>query len=352
METRQGGVAHALDLIRARGGAAQLCVLRDGQVMVDQAVGCAPGSLFWIFSASKPFVALLIHLLAQCGQLSLDDPVASYWPGFGNHGKAMVTIRHVLRHRSGMSTAHGMLTDALAMTDWEQSIHNIERATLRWPLGEVLAYQPIIHGFILGEVIRLTTGVDIAEFLRSEFLNPLGLTDTYLGLPNNLWPRHVPIRATNASGVPTQWLVNRRAIRQAVIPAAGISTTARDLARFYQALLCDGELDGVQIIKPAAIHEARKLSSEGDIDKVTRLPVWWGQGFQLSASARDGNIPGPMGQLSSPATFGHNGSYCCIAWADPTRRLAFAHLTNLLPLPREGIRHHSQVADPILAACS
>jgi len=58
---------NALDLIRARGAAAQICVLRDGEVVLDHAVGCCRDDLFWIFSASKPLIALLVHLLAQRG---------------------------------------------------------------------------------------------------------------------------------------------------------------------------------------------------------------------------------------------------------------------------------------------
>jgi CubicO group peptidase (beta-lactamase class C family) len=72
------GLARALDLVQARGATAQLCVMRDGQVVLDRAIGCRPDSLFWIFSASMPFVALLVHLLAQRGQPSLDDRVARH----------------------------------------------------------------------------------------------------------------------------------------------------------------------------------------------------------------------------------------------------------------------------------
>jgi Beta-lactamase len=44
----------ARDLIRARGAKAQLCVIHDGRVIVDESFGCGPDDLFWIFSASKP----------------------------------------------------------------------------------------------------------------------------------------------------------------------------------------------------------------------------------------------------------------------------------------------------------
>jgi CubicO group peptidase (beta-lactamase class C family) len=58
-----------------------------------------------------------------------------------------------------------------------------------------------------------------------------------------------------------------------------------------------------------------------------------------------------MGHLSSRGAFGHNGSNCCIAWADPSRRLVFAYLTNLPPDRLEGSPHQSDVSDAVLAAC-
>jgi CubicO group peptidase (beta-lactamase class C family) len=73
----------------------------SGQVVLDRVFGYRPDSLFLIYSASKPFVALAVHLLAQPGQLRLDDQVAAYRPGYAQHSKQAITVRHVLAHRGG-----------------------------------------------------------------------------------------------------------------------------------------------------------------------------------------------------------------------------------------------------------
>jgi hypothetical protein len=39
-------------LVQARGGA-QLCVLQDGRLILDEAIGCPPDALFLIFSVGK-----------------------------------------------------------------------------------------------------------------------------------------------------------------------------------------------------------------------------------------------------------------------------------------------------------
>ena len=103
----ESALGNVLRLIRSREQAAQLCIVQNGRILVNEAVGCRPDALFWIFSAGKPFVALLIHLLAQRGALSRDDVVARFWPAFGRHGKDAITIRQVLGHRSGLASACG-----------------------------------------------------------------------------------------------------------------------------------------------------------------------------------------------------------------------------------------------------
>jgi CubicO group peptidase (beta-lactamase class C family) len=166
----------------------------------------------------------------------------------------------------------------------------------------------------------------------------------------------VPVRGRGVAEFATQLVINRRATRQAVIPAASVSTTARDLARLYQALLNGGALDGVRVLQAETIRQATTRSSEGETDRYPKLPVRWSEGFQLGggrdASARIGGGPGPMGGLASRTAFGHNGSYVCIGWADPERQVAVGYVTGLLVSRGAGARHMAAVSDAILAACS
>ena len=143
---------------------------------------------------------------------------------------------------------------------------------------------------------------------------------------------------------------NRRSFRAAVIPAAGISTTARDLARFYQALFLGGELDGVRVLRPETIEAARQPSSDGEIDRVIGLPIHWSYGFQLGGQSDERRSPNPMGLLSDRRTFGHNGSNLCLGWADPTRQLVMVYLTDRLAARHVNAPHQAAVSDAILTA--
>jgi CubicO group peptidase (beta-lactamase class C family) len=350
-----GRLDAAVALATARGCPAQLCVIHRDQVVLDQAIGCRPDSLFFLFSASKPLTALLVHLLAERGELGLDDPVARYWPEFGQRGKQAITIRQVLQHRSGLPVARNMAADALTMTDWTASVRALERAAPAYPPGLVPAYHVLSYGFLLGELVQRVTGAPVRDFLHAALLGPLGLRDTYLGLPAGQWARHVPVSGRGAAELATSLMVNRRGVRQAVIPAASVSATASDVARLYQALLNGGELDGVRVLRPETILAARRPSSDGETDRYLKLPVRWGEGFQLGGERggreRLGGRFSPMGQRSSPLAFGHNGSYVCIGWADPERQLAVAYLTGKLVSRAAGARHMASVSDAILTTC-
>lgn len=343
-------LSRALERISRRKAAAQICVLRGGEVVLNHAFGCQENSLFWIFSASKPFMAVLIFLLAERDQVRLDEPVATYWPEFAQHGKSQVTIRQVLQHRSGLVQSMS-IGDAFAISNWHAIAHRVARSRPALMPGDGPAYQALSYGFILGEIVQRVTQRPVREVLASELLNPLAMYDTFLGLPDELWERHVPVCGKGQYGRLVAWVVNRRAVRRSVNPSAGISTTAADMAVFYQMLLSGGVAGGRRILKTSSIEVARTPSCGGEFDRCARKPIRWAEGFQLGGPRSDPGFVSPMGAMSSPLTFGHNGSDCCIAWADPTRRLAFAYLTNRLTGGKEAVEHLAAVADDILAGC-
>jgi CubicO group peptidase (beta-lactamase class C family) len=336
------------DMVRSRGGASWLVVLRDGEVVLDRRVGCERDALFYTFSVSKPFVALAVHLLAQRGMLSLDDPVAMHWPEYAAHGKDRITIRHVLTHRSGVPFSSGTLVgDALAMTDWGRSVALAENAKPRWPAGDFVGYEVLSFGFILGEIVRRVSGSPIDEFLDSEFFVPLRLPNIRLGLADGEVDRGVPLESRGTLQKSTRMTFNRSRVRQAVVPAAGISASAYDLARFYKAMLKGGKRRDVRVLSKSTVLEARRVSSEGERDRTLHTHPRWAHGFQLGGPSI---APRPMGRKGSLLAFGHNGSSTCNAWADPDRGVVFVYLTNLAAQRWPALEHMSDVSDALLDA--
>ena len=141
--------------------------------------------------------------------------------------------------------------------------------------------------------------------------------------------------------------VNRPSVRMAPIPAAGISTTARDLGAFYGALL---GWNGGRLVSEASLRELTTPSCEEEIDRFVHIHIRWAQGLQLGGPRRPPITFSPMGRASSPRAFGHNGSNVAIGWADPDRDLTFAYVTNLATGYLADYAHLADVADAVLEA--
>jgi len=68
---------------------------------LELGVPLTASSVFLLASVSKHFVVFLIMLLAQGGQIGLDDDVRKYVPELPEFGKT-ITIRHLIHHTSGL----------------------------------------------------------------------------------------------------------------------------------------------------------------------------------------------------------------------------------------------------------
>ena len=357
-------LAHVGDLVKARSGATQLCVLRYGEVVLDLSVNCEPDALFMLWSTGKPLTTMAVHLLAERGLLDLDEPIHRAWPGYERRGKEAVTTRHVLRHRSGVPLSTGsVLRDALAMSNWDRSVRAAGHAKPRWKPDEVNAYHILSYGFILGELVRRVDGRPIAQFIREEILEPAGLRDTHLGLTPDLRPSRIPLVTPSRSELRASLgerlklaHFERHASADEVIPAANVHSTARDVARFYQLLLDDGVTSARQIFAPKTIAEALRPSlpdaEATQPDRIIGHAVRWSQGFQLGWGDTPVDTAHPFGRTAGRAVFGHNGSNYCAAWADPDHGLVFAHLTNLITPRAEALRHQTEISDLVRAAYS
>jgi CubicO group peptidase (beta-lactamase class C family) len=329
-----------------QGRVSSLLIRRGDTTLVEQRHGCGPQDLFFTFSTTKPITALAVHLLVERGQLDLDRPIAAHWPAYAAHGKGHITPRHVLTHRAGVPFSTGTpIGDVLALTNWDHSVRLAARARPRWPVDQVQAYHYVSFGFILGELVRRVDGRSLDQFVAEEFFAPLGLTDSYLALPPELFERAVPLTGSLVDW-PTCVFLNRRAARQALIPAASLHTTARDLARFYRLLLDGGRTpDGTVILSPDTIASALQ-AAPGEYDQVLHFRARFAVGFQMGLP---GGISG-LGSHASDRTFGHNGSNVCTAWADPTRDLIFVYLTNIAGPLWARRKYMSEMCNAALAA--
>jgi CubicO group peptidase (beta-lactamase class C family) len=314
----------------------QLVILRRGQVVVDLADGLAnlrrgsrvtPDTPFHCFSVTKPFTAVCIHKLIEEGRIDLDEPIAKYWPEFGTGGKETATIRHALLHQAGIPS-RGINVQIPLWVNWKWVTRNVAGLPAEFPPGSKSTYHIVNFGFILGEVVRRVSGKPLRAYLQENFLEPLDLRNTCLGLPFKKRKIAAYIYSGDKSQDLPAFIFNLPPIRAAEIPAANLNSTARELAVFFQMLVNQGSYAGRQLLKPETAARALSLGYEG-YDESFKEYVRWGFGFDLGGRIRPDDPPrSGMGRQASLSTFGHIGQNCCMVWADSGQEVVVSLTTN------------------------
>ena len=328
----QSGINALLRVIKleaARGWhkAAQLVVLRRGQVVLDRSFGQDHRSRainvetpFFTFSVTKAFIGMCVHRLIEEGKLEMDVPVAEYWPEFGRKGKEKVTLRQVFLHQAGVPM-RGLYTQVPLWPFWGLVTRNVANLRAEFVPGSQTMYHLVNSGFILGEIVRRVSGLHIDEYLHNNFIEPLGLSHTWLRIPKRELKQSPKIISKTLRFLPISLIFNRAIMRRAVMPAASLHSTARDIAVFYQMLLNGGEYAGTRLIKPETIAAATELGSESPDALMGRVSRW-SYGFHLGGlQPPPGGVGPSMGKRSTVRTFGHFGFASSMAWADPDAEL-------------------------------
>ena len=252
---------------------AGLAVYRHGNLVLDLYGGASDArsgnpvtadTMFVLYSCTKPLTAACLHLLWERGRVAWDDRVAEYWPGFGRNGKDTVTVRQVLTHTAGFPDTPAELSWD-RWHDWDFVVETMEDLTPLYQPGKIIAYHPRNFGWIIGELVRRIDGRPIAQFLREEITDPLGMADTYLGLPVSLEHRVSRVHAMDDCDRPSMpSTYNKPGVHQAVQPAGGGIAAARDLARFYAMMVAGGALDGTRILETDTVAEVTGSASGRD----------------------------------------------------------------------------------------
>lgn len=331
------GIADGLHL------GAQLYVSQHGKTLAHLAVGerrpgepMTPDTLLLWLSAGKPITALAIAQWIDAGEIRLDDPLARFVPEFAAAGKEGISIRHVLTHTGGFS-AGDALPDSLPWAEMIQGICAVAPDPGSTP-GSVAAYQPQAGWYMLAEIVQRLSARPYPEYIRDAVLRPLGLNDTWLGLPPSRFAAYGPRIGTTYTTFPNPasphpyWDSPERCA--VCRPGGNTRGPLSDLGRFYEALL-DG---GRGIIRESTLHEFTRRHRVGRFDRTFRHTVDMGLGFILNSSVYGPeSVPYGYGTHAGPDTFGHSGAQSSCGFADPATGWVVAWMCNGLP---GEVRHH------------
>lgn len=340
----------------------QLSVRHRGEQILHRAIGHAHGNgpkdhehtpkvamttdtPVCYFSASKAVTALLIHILAEQGLVSLMDPVAHYCPEFAQNGKRTINIHQILSHRGGIP-AIPKETPIDVLWDQDEIWRLLCEAEPVEVDGTKFAYHAITGGYVLQRVLEKVTGDSIEAFLDRHIRQPMGMRWFTYGIS----PEHVPDLATNYATGPTprfpvSWVINRALggdihtveevindprFQEAVIPAGNLCGTAEEMGRFYQMMLNGGVWNGKRICQAMTVRRAIQQYGSLQIDRTLMIPMRFSAGLMLG-----GNPVGLWGQHSRYA-FGHIGLINKLCWADSARDISVSLLNTGLPI----VGHH------------
>jgi CubicO group peptidase (beta-lactamase class C family) len=340
---------------RGRGGGA-LVVRIGGETVLDLCTGWAdrahtrpwtPATLALSFSTTKGVASTVVHRLVEHGALAYDEPIATYWPEFAAGGKERVTVRDLLTHRAGLWSVRAVADRPQDLLDHLEMEARLAARTVTAPT-ERSAYHAITYGWLVaGLARRVTGGRGLAELVRTEVAEPLGVDGLHIGVnetarefvaqPVGSALRHLGA----ASRVITPALTSvsiTRGFHDALIapgfhelfegsepsiwgtemPAVNGALSAGALARLYGALANGGaEPDGPRLLADTTVHDLGRVHVRTN-DAVLGLKMRWRLGYHHAFGTG----------RQAPKAFGHYGYGGSGGWAEPDLGLSLGFVTN------------------------
>jgi CubicO group peptidase (beta-lactamase class C family) len=331
----------AMDSVRAwtvqeriMGGS--LLVIRRGRMVFHEAAGWADkergealrtGHVVSMRSMTKPLVGTAVMMLLEEGQLRLEDRVSQYLSSFDNERSREITVFQLLTHTSGITgeiynDQNGTGTPFRTL---REAVDSVGRAGPSLPPGTQYSYSDPGTS-TLGALIERISGMPSEDFIRRRLLEPLGMTDSRLVLPEGdaLRPR-VASTYRRENGRWARYWDNTKPLAVPFFRASGgLWSTSLDYARFMAMMLARGEYEGKRILAPSSIelalqpHAAYVYPSEQQKQRDRFYGLHW---TVYTDRYR------PVAPPFSAGIFEHAGSDGTLAWADPARELILIYIT-------------------------
>jgi CubicO group peptidase (beta-lactamase class C family) len=321
---RVTALARALDevvpeaLRRHSAPGAAVAVVRSGRVAWARGYGVADaerrtpvtaGTRFLVASVSKPVAAMGVMRLAEERRLALDRPLTVWRFPPSDHDPRRVTLRRLLSHTAGVSVAgypgHPAgrpLPSAAASLAGDSAGAGAVRLVSNPGAG----YSYSGGGYTVAQLaVERAAGEPFAAWMGRAVLRPLGMRSS--SFDQATAGDRLTARGHDSAGRPMPDL------GYAEQAAAGLYTTAPDIARFVAALMPGpaGEPPGRGVVSAAAIRTMTTAAPATD--------GRYGLGFRLQTLAHD---------VRMVTHDGANHGWRALAAAFPDRGWGIAVLTN------------------------
>jgi CubicO group peptidase (beta-lactamase class C family) len=235
---------------------ASVIVVRDGKVLYRHAYGMADleahtaattATNYRLASVTKQFTAMAILILAQRGQLSLDDPLTKFFPDYPAYGTA-ITVRHLLTHTSGLLAYEDLIPASRTLQVKDRDVLDLLKLQdhTYFPPGSEWRYSNTGYAH-LAMIVEKVSGTPFAAFLKKNIFDPLRMTQTVAfeeGVSS------VPHRAFGYSQHGSAFERTDQSLTSAVLGDGGIYSSVDDL------FLWDQSLYTARLVSTAALQQA------------------------------------------------------------------------------------------------
>jgi D-alanyl-D-alanine carboxypeptidase len=233
---------------------ASIAIVQNGRLAYAHAYGIArvagnvharPNMRYKIGSNSKQIAAAALLLLTAEGKVSLDDPVARFFPELTRAND--IHIRKLLSHSSGYEDYYPLdyvtplmkepTTVQAIMKTWARKPLNFDPGT-RWQYSNT-------NYLIAGAIIEKVTGRPLIDFLRERIFSKLDMKSP-IDVDRQRWSDTDPVGYTHFALGPARVAVPEG--ENWVFAAGELAMTASDLARWDISLM-DGSILSPELLK-------------------------------------------------------------------------------------------------------
>jgi len=253
--------------------------------LADPAIGkkADADTLYSICSISKLFTSIAVMQLRDAGEVKLDDDLGVYIPWFATMTDAHpddepISIRNVLSHAAGLpresDSPYWSGPDFDFPTSAQIQVRLASQQSL-YPSGRYFQYSNLGMA-LLGEVIAAAAELPWADVVEDDILAPLDMTSTFTSVPEAFATGRLAAGYAARRGSPDRERLPLFDV-EGIGPAAGMASSADDLAKFARwqlRLRADG---GDQVLRAATLREMQRVHW---VD-----PDWdttWGLGFNVA----------------------------------------------------------------------
>jgi CubicO group peptidase (beta-lactamase class C family) len=280
-------------------------------------------TVFQLASVSKPIATTVLAALVGEGVIRWDDRVIDHDDAFRLYdpwATREVTFRDLLCHRSGLPAHAGDLLEDLGYGRAEV----LRRLRYLRPASSFRAAHAYTNfAFTEAGVAGARAAGKSWEGLSAEKLyRPLGMKSTS--------SRHADYAAAENRAllhvrVEGKWFALHVRQPDAQSPAGGVSSTARDLARWVRLQLAGGKFEGKQVVAAEALAETHRpqIVSRPPQDLATERAGFYGLGWNVSYDD-EGRV-----QVAHSGAFS-TGAATTVALL-PSEKLGIVVLTNAAP---------------------